>query len=175
LSYPAPLEAHEEIVRPEWIDGNGHMNLAYYVVIFDHATDTFCDLVELGDAYRAATNNGIFAVETHTLYARELTQGERVRVRTHLLGADAKRFHLAHEMIHAGSGERAAMQEILFLHVDLGTRRVAPFPPDLALRMQAAHAAHAMLPPPDWVGRRISLPQAASGGAGAATRGATRP
>jgi acyl-CoA thioester hydrolase len=175
LAVPVPLEAHEEIVRPEWIDGNGHMNLAYYVVIFDHATDVFCDLVAIGDAYRAASNNGIFAVETHTLYASELREGERVRVRTQLLGADAKRFHLAHEMLHAGSGERAAMQEILFLHVDLGTRRVAPFPPDLAGRMQAAASRHAALAPPDWVGRRIALPQAASGGAGAVMRGATRP
>ena len=49
---PAPLEAHEAVVRPEWIDGNGHMNLAYYVVVFDHATDVFCDRVGLGDAYR---------------------------------------------------------------------------------------------------------------------------
>ena len=155
---PAPLEAHEAVVRPEWIDGNGHMNLAYYVVVFDHATDAFCDLVGLGEAYRQASNNGIFAVETHTLYGRELRAGELVRVRTTLLGADAKRFHLAHEMTHAGEGVRAAAQEILFLHVDLGARRVTPFPPALAARMRGAVADHAGLPRPDWIGRRIAMP-----------------
>lgn len=155
---PAPLEAHEAVVRPEWIDGNGHMNLAYYVVVFDHATDLFCDRVDLGDAYRDRTGNGIFAVETHTLYGRELRLGEHVRVRTVLLGADAKRFHLAHEMIHVKEGVRAAAQEILFLHVDLRTRRVAPFPPALMGRMQDALADHAALPRPDWVGRRITTP-----------------
>src|SRR5579875_1438804 len=155
---PAPLEAHEAVVRPEWIDGNGHMNLAYYVVVFDHATDVFCDRVGLGDAYRAATGNGIFAVETHTLYGRELRLGEHVRVRTQLLGADGKRFHLAHEMVHVKEGVRAAAQEIMFLHVDLRTRRVAPFPSDLAIRMQQARADHAALPRPDWTGRRIAMP-----------------
>ncbi len=155
---PAPLEGHETSVRPEWIDSNGHMNLAYYVVVFDHATDAFCDRVGLDDEFRRRTNAGIFAVETHTLYRRELLLGERVRVRTILLGADPKRFHLAHEMLHA-DGSRVAMQEILFLFVDLATRRVAQFPPDLASRLRQAEADHAALPRPDWIGRRIAMPR----------------
>ena len=89
------------VVLPEWIDANGHMNLAYYVVLFDQATDLLYDALGVGQAYRDATGNSTFTAETHTLYEREVRVGERVRVVPHLLGADAKRLHYFHEMFHA--------------------------------------------------------------------------
>ena len=91
----------EGVVLPEWIDANGHMNLAYYVVLFDQATDLVYDMLGVGQAYRDATGNSTFTAETHTLYEREVAVGERVRVVPHLLGADAKRLHYFHEMFHA--------------------------------------------------------------------------
>ena len=66
-------------VLPEWIDANGHMNLAYYVVLFDQATDLLYDALGVGQAYRNATGNSTFTAETHTLYEREVLEGERVR------------------------------------------------------------------------------------------------
>lgn len=157
MTIPAPFARHAERVRAEWIDANGHMNLAYYVVVFDHATDAIFDALGLGDAYRNATGHAIFAVETHTLYGRELRRGELVRVRSLVLGGDAKRLHLAHEMLHAESGERAAAQEIMFVHVDLSTRRSAAFPDALREDVADVARAHAALRP-DWVGRRLALP-----------------
>jgi acyl-CoA thioester hydrolase len=76
-----------------------------------------------------------------------------------ILLADDKRLHLAHEMFRLDDGERAATQELLFLHVDLKARRVTPFPPELRARVHAAAAAHAHLPRPDWVGRHLGMPR----------------
>ncbi len=149
---------HEDVVRPEWIDSNGHMNLAYYVVVFDAATDRLYNVLGIGNAYREATGNSCFTAETHTLYEREVRLGERVRVITWLLGVDAKRLHYFHEMFHVESGVRAAAQELMALHIDMGVRRVAPFPADRLDSLRAAVRAHAPAEPPKGAGRSIALP-----------------
>jgi acyl-CoA thioester hydrolase len=148
----------EGVVLPQWIDANGHMNLAYYVVLFDQATDLMYDAIGAGQAYREATGNSTFTAETHTLYEREVRLGERVRVTAHLLGADAKRLHYFHEMFHAESGHRVAAQELIALHIDMARRRVAPFPADLHARIQAMVRERAGSRLPDGVGRRIAMP-----------------
>jgi acyl-CoA thioester hydrolase len=102
---------------------------------------------------------GTFVAETHNRYERELLVGARVRVATQIVAADEKRLYLAHEMFAMAGGERAATQELMFLHVNLVARRVTPFPEDLHARVAAAAAAHVHLPRPDWVGRRIAMPQ----------------
>ena len=145
-------------VLPEWIDANGHMNLAYYVVLFDQATDLLYDALGVGQAYRNVTGNSTFTAETHTLYEREVRVGERVRVTAHLLGADAKRLHYFHEMFHAEGGHRVAAQELMALHIDMAARRVAPFPPDLQVRIQAMVKERASRALPIGVGRRIAMP-----------------
>jgi acyl-CoA thioester hydrolase len=76
----------------------------------------------------------------------------------HLLGVDAKRLHYFHEMFHADEGHRVAAQELIALHIDLRVRRVAPFPPDLLERLQAAVKARGNQPMPHGVGRRIAMP-----------------
>src|SRR5579883_1837224 len=126
MTIPAPFARFEGEVRPEWIDFNGHLNLAYYVVLFDGAT--------------------------------EVLVHERVSVATQIVAVDDKRLHLAHEMFRCADGRRAATQELMFLHVDLGARRVCPFSPELKARVDAAAAAHAVLPRPDWLGRRVAMP-----------------
>src|SRR5579864_8732788 len=123
MNLPAPFDRFEGEVLPEWIDYNGHMNLAYYTVLFDRATDLLFDALGLGLDYRRNTDMGTFVAETHNLYERELLVGARVRVATQILGADAKRLHLGHEMFAIEGGERAATQELMFLHVDLVARR----------------------------------------------------
>lgn len=155
---PAPFERFQGEVLPEWIDYNGHLNLAYYIVLFDQATDLLFDELDLGLRYRRDTGKGTFVVETHTLYENELLVGARVRVGTQILGSDDKRLHLAHEMFEIGGDKRAAAQELMFLHVDLVARRVCPFLPELGERLAAWTAAHAALPRPAWSGRRIAMP-----------------
>ena len=158
MSIPAPFDRFRGEVLPEWIDYNGHMNLAYYTVLFDYATDLLFDELRLGLDYRRDTQQGTFVAETHNRFEHELLVGARVRVTTQIVATDAKRLHLAHEMFALDGGYRAATQELMFLHVDLAARRVSPFPEDLRQRILAAAAAHAALPRPDWIGRRIAMP-----------------
>jgi acyl-CoA thioester hydrolase len=148
---------YTDSVRPEWIDSNGHMNLAYYVVVFDLGTDRLYDVLGIGNAYREATGNSCFTAETHTLYEREVKVGEPLRVATTLLGADAKRLHYFHEMFHAVDGHRVAAQELLALHINMQVRRVAPFPPDRLAAIDAALHQQGEHPLPSGAGRRIAL------------------
>jgi acyl-CoA thioester hydrolase len=154
-----PVIVHHDIVRPEWIDSNGHMNLAYYVVVFDLATDKLYARLGIGDAYREATGNSCFTAETHTAYEREVHLGERLHVHTWLLGADSKRLHYFHELFHSDSGERSAMQELMALHIDMRVRRVAPFPDQQREALQQAVANFAPQQPPKGIGRRIAMPE----------------
>ena len=149
---------YEGFVRPEWIDSNDHMNLAYYTVLFDQATDVIYDAFGMDQAYKTRTGCGTFAVESHNLYVQELLVHERVRVRTHVLAVDAKRLHLAHEMLRLPDGKPAAMQELMYLHIDLGARRVKPWPADVLARITALRDAHAGEARPDWVGRKVAMP-----------------
>jgi len=150
---PSVFEDHSATVRPEWIDDNGHMNLAYYVLVFDGATDLICEAMSLGAAHRQNSRISVFAAETHILYRAELLLGDQVRVRSQIIAADAKRIHLAHEMHRAD--EPAAFQEVMLLHVSLDTRRVTPFPPDILAQVSSLAAHHANLPRPAWLGHRL--------------------
>ena len=156
---PAPFTGHAATVRPEWIDENGHMNMAYYVVVFDGAIDHLWAAIGLGQPYRERTQHGTFAAESHIIYRAELLLDDEMQVSTQIVAADSKRIHLAHEMRRAG-GAVAAQQEVMLLHVNLQTRRVVPFLPDVAGLIAAAAQAHAALPRPDWVGRWVAMPVA---------------
>ena len=139
-------------MRPEWIDGNGHLNLAYYTVMFDAATDALWEVLGLGTTFRAS-GFGTFAVETHTLYRAEMLAGQEATVRSTVVAADGKRLHVAHAMHR---DRVVCLQELLYLCVDLETRRVAPWPEEIARCLAAATG-----PAPDWVGGRIAMPSRA--------------
>ncbi len=157
MPFPTPFDRYEGEVLPAWIDSNDHMNLAFYVLMFDYATDAIYAEFGMDRSYKAQTNCGTFAAETHILYLQELRVGERVRVVSQVLAADAKRVHLAHEMIRLNDGKSAATQELMYLHVDLELRRVVPWPDWLHARIAEAEAAHAALPRPEWAGRSIAM------------------
>jgi acyl-CoA thioester hydrolase len=154
-----PVIVHHDIVRPEWIDSNGHMNLAYYVVVFDLATDKLYAALGIGDAYREASGNSCFTAETHTVYEREVRLGEPLCVHTWLLGVDSKRLHYFHELFHSESGERSATQELMALHIDMRVRRVVPFPDMQREALEQAVANHGPAQPPTGIGRRIAMPK----------------
>ena len=146
------FESEPFTVRPEWIDSNGHLNLAYYILLFDEATDALWRSLGLGDAFRAA-GFGTFAVETHTLYRAELLEGETVAVASSVVGADDKRLHVAHEMRRMRDGAVSAQQELLYLCVSLETRRATPWPEAMARTLAARRGAA-----PEWAGRRVAMP-----------------
>jgi len=153
----ALLRLHEEAVRPEWIDFNGHMNLAFYVLAFDHATDRLLHHVNLGEAYMRRSGCSVFVLETHVVYKREMKLGDRMRFTTQLLGYDDKRLHYIHHMYHADEGFLAAANEIMAVHVDMAARRASPIPPEAARALARLRAAQAHLPIPPEAGRAIGL------------------
>jgi acyl-CoA thioester hydrolase len=152
-----PFDACRNLVRPEWIDDNDHMNMGYYLVVFDHATDAWFAWLGLDDAHRAAHQVTTFCLEAHVTYHREVRAGDALRFTTRLLGHDAKRIHYFHEMWHAGAGYLAATNELMSLHVSQATRRAAPMAPEVLVRLAKVQAAHDRLPRPAQVGRVIGL------------------
>jgi acyl-CoA thioester hydrolase len=157
MSFPAPYDRFEGEVKSEWIDLNGYMNLAYYIVLFDQAFDLILAEWDLDWEYTKRTNQGLFAVETHTLYEQELVAGAAVRVRSWVIDVDSKRLHVAHEMYRASDMRRAACIETLNLHVNLENRRVTPWPEAQHSAMDAAARAHHEAGLPEWVGRRVQM------------------
>jgi acyl-CoA thioester hydrolase len=150
------------LVPPAWIDYNGHLMDAYYFVAFTEATEVLLDHLGLGAAYRARTGNGIYTAESHLCFLREVTAGATLAYQTRLLGNDAKRLHVFHELTTAGAV--AATCELMFLHVS-GERagRVAAMPLEASRAVAVLAEAHASLPRPDQAGRRITMPTAAAG------------
>lgn len=151
------LRLHEGEVRPEWIDFNGHMNLAYYLLAFDQATDRFLHHIGLGEKYFREQNRSVFVLEAHVVYKRELRLGDRMRFTTRLLGHDAKRLQFIHHMYHAGDGFLAAANEIMAIHVDMDSRRSAPMPDGALAALGDLQAAHDRLPLPPEAGRQIRM------------------
>ena len=148
----APFQSSKEVILPDWIDYNGHMNVAYYVLVFDHATDEFFDFMGLTAEYRAAGNVSAFTAEMHVNYIREVKQGDEVFVTTQLLDYDAKRFHYFHRLYHAEQGYLAATNELLCLYVDMKLRRVTQMPSPIMDKLAEIKQSHAELPLPEQVG-----------------------
>ena len=159
MSIPAPLKLYKGLIVPEWIDYNGHMNVAYYVLVFDRATDDFFDFMGLTTAYRAAGNVSAFTAEMHVNYIREVKEGDEIFVTTQLLDYDAKRFHYFHSMYHAEQRYLAATSELLCLYVDMYMRRVTQMPPPILDRLAEIKQSHAALPLPEQVGSVMKVKQ----------------
>lgn len=151
---PSPLTLHTATVLPAWIDYNGHMNVAYYLLAFDQATDAVLDRFEIGRHYVETAGRSLFVVDAHLTYQNEVTEGEQLRFASYLLGADGKRLHLFHEM-YAADGTLAATAEFMMVHVDMSQRRSTPFPQPVAEALAAAVLDHAALPRPDQAGRAV--------------------
>jgi acyl-CoA thioester hydrolase len=152
-----PLDAYRDVVRHEWIDHNGHMNMGYYVVVFDLATDEFMRWIGLDADHRRLHRVTTFCLEAHVTYQREVREGDPLRFTTQLLAYDEKRMHYVHAMYHAVDGYLAATNELMSLHVALETRRAAAMAPHVLARLAAVQAAHATLPRPPQVGRVMAL------------------
>jgi acyl-CoA thioester hydrolase len=148
---------HREVVRPEWVDYNGHMNVAFYVLVFDHATDATLDRLMLGEDYRRQSGCSVFVGEMHVTYRQEVLEGDDLTVATRLLASDDRRLVLFHEMSCPRFAAPVAGNEVLCIHVDLGTRRAAPWPASATETLARALASQARLSPPKQAGRSIRL------------------
>ena len=158
MQIDAPFDHFRTVVPAEWIDYNGHMNVAYYLMAFDRAADLFFDELGIGEAHRRATGDSTFAVEHHIRYLRELKLGDPLRITSQLLSHDDKRFRFFMSMYHGDEDYLAATLEALGVYVDLETRRVGAMPAGVRQRLADVCAAHGRLPVPKDAGRAIAVP-----------------
>jgi acyl-CoA thioester hydrolase len=154
----APFVSSLMRVEPAWIDYNGHLNMAYYNVLFDRAVDEVYEELGIGLGYLKRTHHSTFTAEVHVRYLRELHENDPVRVLFQLLDFDSKRIHYFEQLLHADEGWVSATSENMTLHVDMTAKKVAPFPDAVMRSLAAMKAAHAKLPLPHGVGRRIAMP-----------------
>ena len=157
-AFAAPFVSSVMRVEPGWIDYNGHLNMAYYNVLFDRAVDEVYELLGCGAAYVEQTRHSCFTAEVHVRYLRELHAGDAVRVTFQLLDCDAKRLHYFEQLFHAEQGFLSATSENMTIHIDMTARKTAPFPPDIRARIETLATAHAGLPRPEGIGRKIAMP-----------------
>lgn len=152
---PAPLALHRTTVPEAWVDYNGHMSEWCYLLAMGDNSDTFFRFIGIDEEYRAS-GYSLYTVETHIRNLDEAGLGDDVHSTLRVLGVDAKRVHIAHEIF---SDDRLlATGEQMLLHVDMAQGRTAALPDVLRERLEALAEAHAALDLPDWVGRRIALP-----------------
>ncbi|MGW9003784.1 3-hydroxyacyl-CoA dehydrogenase NAD-binding domain-containing protein [Brevibacterium casei] len=135
-------------VREEWIDYNGHLSEAYYVLVFGFATDQVMDELGLDAAYRKASGCSLYTVESHIRYLDEVSLGATLTVRPQLFSAGAKKLHLAYEMLV--DDRVVATEEILALHVDQNADRAVEFPKEIAERIAEVDRST-----PEWSGRSV--------------------
>ncbi|RDU97250.1 thioesterase family protein [Trinickia dinghuensis] len=153
----AALLTYRDVVRLEWVDYNGHLRDAFYLLLFSLAGDVLLDAIGLDDAQRRARHRSVYTLEAHVNYLHEIKEGARVLVNVRVLDNDAKRLHIYLDMLVDGRAEPVAACEQMLLHVDTDGPRAAPFDPDVLERVGELVRAHAVLPPPRYAGRVIGL------------------
>ncbi|MCG8695746.1 MAG: thioesterase family protein [Minwuiales bacterium] len=157
MTYDAPLIVHREAVQPAWIDYNGHMNVAYYNLAFDHSVDALFNLIDVGIDYVRRTNMSVFVLETHVNYIQEVVEGDPLRFELQLIDWDAKRAHFFIRMFHDEKNYLAATSEQLSVHVDLSTRRTAPLPDAAQQALARMMESHSRMARPAEVGRAMGI------------------
>jgi acyl-CoA thioester hydrolase len=156
--YDAPVVIGPRAVPPEWIDYNGHMNVAYYTMAFDQAIDRFLeDELGIGESFVARDRQGPYALQAHIHYMGELLEGDEFSVSILLHDHDAKRMHLVLEMWNSDTGVVSATCEEVLMNVDLETRRSAPYPDWAQARLASMRKGHSFQPRPQQMGRPIGL------------------
>ncbi|MFN3642734.1 MAG: thioesterase family protein [Gemmobacter sp.] len=153
---PAPFVAPARGLEPGWIDHYGHLNMAYYHVLFDTGGDGLADALGFDAHWRAASGHALYTAEALVRYRRELRPDARVTVASTLVGHDDRRLHVWQDLRHV-DGWLAATCEVVWIHVDTAGPRSAPFAPDAAARVAALAAAHAALPRHEAIGRGVGI------------------
>jgi acyl-CoA thioester hydrolase len=151
------IEVARGHVLPEWIDINDHMNVAYYLLAFDHAVDDLWHTFGLTEEYIRTHSSSTIAVESHVTWQREVVENAPYVITTQVLAYDAKRIHQFQRMYHADEGFLAATCEWMNLHFDTSARRVAPWPDEIRARIAEFAENQGCLPWPAEAGRRMHV------------------
>jgi acyl-CoA thioester hydrolase len=152
------LITYQTRILPDWVDYNGHLRDAFYLLIFSYATDALMDRLGMDSNNREASGHSLFTLELHLNYLHEVKLDADVEVHTQIIAHDQKRLHLYHSLHLVGGDKALAGNEQMLLHVDLAGPRSAPFSAQTLSKLQAIVAEQTDLPTPDYIGRVIALP-----------------
>tara|TARA_Y100001978_G_scaffold137287_1_gene122779 strand:- start:38 stop:505 length:468 start_codon:yes stop_codon:yes gene_type:complete len=119
-----------QIIKKEWTDYNNHMNMAYYVLIFDQIWEIMLQKFKMGEDSAKTNKMSTMVVETHTTYNNEVKEGEEVEINLTFFDHDKKRLHFKMEMLETTTKKLSATLEMLSLYIDLNKRKVAEFEQD---------------------------------------------
>lgn len=155
--FEAPLAFPEQRVIPEWVDFNGHMNVAYYMVAFDRCVDVMYNRLLVGPDYIDRSGCSVFTLEAHINYIREVVEGDRLRITGRLMDHDGKRIHAYFEMFHGNDGHVVAAMEQIGIHVDMAQRKPVEFSADTRTLLESMMRAHTGLPEAVYAGRVIGI------------------
>lgn len=144
-------------VKPEWIDVNGHMNVAWYVLIFDLAVDELWAEFGITDEYIRETNGSTFAVDCHITYQAELLENDPYIVTSQILAYDEKRIHHFQRLYHAETQVLAATAEWMNLYIDLGSRKVSRWPEWILANLAKITSRQSEFTMPDEVGKQMNI------------------
>ena len=116
-----------QIIKKEWTDYNNHMNMAYYVLVFDQVWENMLEKFKMGEDSAKTKNMSTMVVETYTTYNNEVKEGDEVEINLTFFDHDKKRLHFKMEMIEKSSQKLSATIEMLSLYIDLNKRKVSEF------------------------------------------------
>ena len=122
-----PFHIANQVIKKEWTDYNNHMNMAYYVLVFDQIWEVMLEKFKMGENSAKTTNMSTMVVETNTTYNNEIKEGDEVELNLTFFDHDKKRLHFKMEMIEKSSKKLAATHESLSLYIDLNLRKVTEF------------------------------------------------
>ena len=121
------VHVSNQIIKKEWTDYNNHMNMAYYVLVFDRLWEIILEKFKMGEQSAKTTKMSTMVVETHTTYNNEVKEGDEVEINLTFFDHDKKRLHFKMEMIEKSSKKLSATLEMLSLYIDLNKRKVSEF------------------------------------------------
>ncbi|MCX2688723.1 thioesterase family protein [Pseudomonas sp. DCB_AW] len=144
-------------VQEDWVDYNGHLRDAYYLLIFSYATDALMERIGLDADSRGQSGHSLFTLEAHINYLHEVKLGTEVWVQTQIIGFDHKRLHVYHSLHRADFDEVLAASEQMLLHVDLAGPKSVPFAQRTETELDSLLRSQEDLTLPDHLGRAMRL------------------
>ena len=158
VPYSTPIILPEQEVLNEWLDYNGHMNVAYYTLAFDKSLDIFLeDLLGIGESHAYKNNQGPFVVQAHYHYLNEMRLNEKFHVRLFVVDCDKNKMHLCMEMYSLFQEKVIAVVEQVLINVNLKLRKSEPYPPWAFEKLIKLKNTHKNASLPSAFGKSIGL------------------
>ena len=156
--YDTPIILPEKKVIKDWIDYNGHMNVAFYTLAFDKSLDVFLEeILGIGETHALRNKQGPFVLQAHYYYLNEMSLDEKFNIRLLVVDCDEKRMHLCLDMFSQKKNKVIAVAEKVLINVDLNIRKIEHYPSWAYKRLLKLKDTHKNAQFPNVLGKQITL------------------